>query len=335
MVIRPLGQARSERRPRVSLAIDGLSKRFGDVVALDGASFTRRAGQDLRSARCERCGQDDRDADRARHPSRRLGPGHVDGDREHRVAAQHVGLSARGARFVPEDEGRRAAALLLGPLRRAGRAGARRDHRLARALPDPRLPRPQGRGALEGQPAEDPVHRRDPARPRGADHGRAVHRARPGQRSAAEGGLRRDARPGQDPDLQHAPDGDGRGAVRVDRDHRPRPRHRQRAGARREARHGTPGRAAGDRRRRPRCGLARRAARRRHQRPPRGLRRAPRAADRDPETILRAALDRGDRVSLFEIAEPSLEEIFIEHVGRRAVDEEEEHLATTGKEAAG
>ena len=58
-------------------------------------------------------------------------------------------------------------------------------------------------------------------------------------------------------------------------------------------------------------------------------------ADRDPETILRAALDRGDRVSLFEIAEPSLEEIFIEHVGRRAVDEEEEHLATTRKDVAG
>jgi ABC-2 type transport system ATP-binding protein len=56
-------------------------------------------------------------------------------------------------------------------------------------------------------------------------------------------------------------------------------------------------------------------------------------ADRDPETILRAALERGDRVSRFEIAEPSLEEIFIEHVGRPAVDEEEEHLATTGKEA--
>jgi ABC-2 type transport system ATP-binding protein len=58
-------------------------------------------------------------------------------------------------------------------------------------------------------------------------------------------------------------------------------------------------------------------------------------ADRDPETILRAALDRGDRVLRFEITEPSLEEIFIEHVGRRAVSEEEEHLATTGKEAGG
>ena len=57
-------------------------------------------------------------------------------------------------------------------------------------------------------------------------------------------------------------------------------------------------------------------------------------ADRDPETILRAALDRGFRVLRFEITEPSLEEIFIEHVGRRAVDEDEEHLATTAKEAA-
>jgi len=57
-------------------------------------------------------------------------------------------------------------------------------------------------------------------------------------------------------------------------------------------------------------------------------------ADRDPTSILRTAMERGDRVTLFEIADPSLEEIFIAHVGRRAVDESEEHLATTGKEAA-
>ena len=57
-------------------------------------------------------------------------------------------------------------------------------------------------------------------------------------------------------------------------------------------------------------------------------------AERDPASILRAALDRGDRVTRFEIADPSLEEIFIEHVGRRAVSEEEEHLATTGRKAA-
>ena len=52
-------------------------------------------------------------------------------------------------------------------------------------------------------------------------------------------------------------------------------------------------------------------------------------ADRDPETILRAALDRGDRVTRFEIADPTLEEIFVEHVGRSAVSEDEQHLAAT------
>jgi ABC-2 type transport system ATP-binding protein len=56
-------------------------------------------------------------------------------------------------------------------------------------------------------------------------------------------------------------------------------------------------------------------------------------ADRDPGTILRTALQRGDTVTRFEIAEPSLEEIFVEHVGHRAVNEDEEHLATTGRES--
>jgi ABC-2 type transport system ATP-binding protein len=46
----------------------------------------------------------------------------------------------------------------------------------------------------------------------------------------------------------------------------------------------------------------------------------------DPQRVLRAALDRGEQVTRFEIADPSLEEVFISHVGRRA-DEEEEHLA--------
>ena len=48
----------------------------------------------------------------------------------------------------------------------------------------------------------------------------------------------------------------------------------------------------------------------------------------DPELILRAAMDRGDRVTRFEIADPSLEEIFIERVGIRPGDELD--LATPG-----
>jgi ABC-2 type transport system ATP-binding protein len=52
----------------------------------------------------------------------------------------------------------------------------------------------------------------------------------------------------------------------------------------------------------------------------------------DPELILRAAMERGDRVTRFEIADPSLEEIFIERVGIRPGDEVE--LATPGQPVA-
>jgi ABC-2 type transport system ATP-binding protein len=52
----------------------------------------------------------------------------------------------------------------------------------------------------------------------------------------------------------------------------------------------------------------------------------------DPELILRTAIQRGERVTRFEIGEPSLEEIFIEHVGRPAAEEEERHLAATSKD---
>ncbi len=46
----------------------------------------------------------------------------------------------------------------------------------------------------------------------------------------------------------------------------------------------------------------------------------------DPELVLRTALSRGEHVTRFEIADPSLEEVFIAHVGRRA-SEDETHLA--------
>ncbi len=42
---------------------------------------------------------------------------------------------------------------------------------------------------------------------------------------------------------------------------------------------------------------------------------------RSPETILREALDRGEHVTRFEIADPSIEEIFIERVGATTTEE--------------
>jgi ABC-2 type transport system ATP-binding protein len=45
----------------------------------------------------------------------------------------------------------------------------------------------------------------------------------------------------------------------------------------------------------------------------------------DPQSILRAALDHGEQVTNFVIGDPSIEEIFIERVGRRP--SEDQHLA--------
>ena len=50
----------------------------------------------------------------------------------------------------------------------------------------------------------------------------------------------------------------------------------------------------------------------------------------DPQAILRAVMDRGDRVARFEIADPSLEEIFIERVGIRPGDAENPVRAPSG-----
>ena len=55
--------------------------------------------------------------------------------------------------------------------------------------------------------------------------------------------------------------------------------------------------------------------------------------DVDPESILRAALDHGERVTNFLIADPSIEEIFIEKVGRPP--SEDHHLAGPGDRASG
>ena len=53
---------------------------------------------------------------------------------------------------------------------------------------------------------------------------------------------------------------------------------------------------------------------------------------REPRDILQAALDHGERVTQFLIADPSIEQIFIEHVGR--APSEDHHLAAAAAGAA-
>ncbi len=54
----------------------------------------------------------------------------------------------------------------------------------------------------------------------------------------------------------------------------------------------------------------------------------------DPQVILRTIMDRGDRVARFEIADPSLDEIFIERVGLRPDDPDGLTLLPTGSPEA-
>ena len=135
---------------------------------------------------------------------------------------EHVGLPARGARAVSAAGGPRAARVLR--VRCTGSradVGASARAGVARALPrSPTTRSAAPRSCRRATSRRSSSSPRVLHEPRGAADGRAVRRARPRQRRAAEGGVRGDARPRRDAHLLDPPDGDGRGAVRVGRAHR-------------------------------------------------------------------------------------------------------------------
>src|SRR5579862_5507715 len=271
----------------MTLVLDKLVKRFGSgpsaVTALDELSFTVQPGEVFGFLGANGAGKTTTmrivlDIHPGRFRDRDLGR-RQDGGR----LVPDMGLPPRGARPLPPDGDPRAADVLRRPLpRRPGRGPPARA-RMARPVPGPGVRPPPGGGAVEGQPAEDPVHRRGPPRAAGPAHGRAVLGPRSGERRDPEGGLPRDEAPGRDDRLLDPPDGPGRGAVRVGRAHRPRPEGPRRPDPRREALDRPAGRP--DRgRRRWLDALAGRAARRpRRPAGPRlhGARRRPRHRPRD------------------------------------------------------
>ena len=142
----------------MALEIDGLSKRFGAVQALDDVSFSVESGRGVRLPGRERGRQDHHDAHRA-------GP--------HAARRGHRHLAGRAARswprrtwgYMPEERGLYLRmkvidqlvhfAALYGVRRKCPRGGARVAHRFRIAD----LAERPAETPLEGQPAEGPVHR--------------------------------------------------------------------------------------------------------------------------------------------------------------------------------
>ena len=123
---------------------------------VDGVSFDVRAGRyGLRAVTGGQTrppdDQWDLPAGFGVHPAARI--------RRPRSRARPGGVSPRGTRPLPEDEGARAAAVLRGNQKPRSRRGSPAGGAMAAPVRALGGPGPQARGALQGQPAEDPDHR--------------------------------------------------------------------------------------------------------------------------------------------------------------------------------
>ncbi len=118
----------------MSLVVDHLSKRFGPVVALDDLVFEVPPGQVFGFLGANGAGKTTTMRITLGVLEADAGPGDLAGDRHPPPAALDVRVPAGGARAVPADEGARPARLLRGPPGRADghRAARRRMAWLAR-----------------------------------------------------------------------------------------------------------------------------------------------------------------------------------------------------------
>ena len=174
-----------------------LAKRYGPVVALDGATFTADPGRivgflgRMAPARRRRCAA----SSGSPGPTAATSAGRASRSIERPAPLR---LHARAARPLPADAGRRAARLLRAaardarPRRRCGRDALARPHGPGRSR------EVEARGPVARQPAARPARGRARPRPGAARPGRAVLRAGPDRhrhddrgRPRARGGRRR------------------------------------------------------------------------------------------------------------------------------------------------
>ena len=219
------------------LEIIDLAKRYGPVVALDGATFTARPGRIVGFLGPNGAGKTTtmRCIFGLARPDR--GEVRWDGRPVDRDGAPAVRLHARAARPLPADARRRAAQLL----RPAARPAAARPPNAAAARWLERLgladrAEVEARGALPRQPAAGPAGGRAGPRPGAARPRRAVLRPRPDRHRDDDRGPPRAGRGRRRRRLLEPPARPRRGHLRGRRDHQPRPDRRRRRHRRAEGR---------------------------------------------------------------------------------------------------
>ena len=210
-----------------------LKKRFGEIVAVDGISLEvqQRRGAGLSRPQRRRQVDDHEDAHglpgarRRQRPHRRHRRARAPeaGESEARLPAGGRALLRRHDARAPSSPSSRrsAASIATRPSAASPPRSRRRELGLGAGAED--------RDAVEGLQAARRHRPGDPARPAGADHGRADRRPRSQPEAPGAQADRRDGR-GQGHHRLHPHPGGGGGGVLARHHHQPRPHRRRRHG---------------------------------------------------------------------------------------------------------